>query len=177
MGLRQKSIEKEELFDRVKKRLGDTPAQLIEKAYTLSDKMHEGQKRLSGEPYIIHPLNVAGILDELGLDERVIAAGLLHDVVEDTSYTKGDMIHDFGEEIANLVEGVTKISEIKSQSKETEAAENIRKMLVATIQDARVILIKLADKTHNMRTLKFQPPEKAKRIANEALSVYAPNCW
>jgi guanosine-3',5'-bis(diphosphate) 3'-pyrophosphohydrolase len=174
MGLRQKSIEKEELFDRVKKRLGDTPAQLIEKAYTLSDKMHEGQKRLSGEPYIIHPLNVAGILDELGLDERVIAAGLLHDVVEDTSYTKGDMIHDFGEEIANLVEGVTKISEIKSQSKETEAAENIRKMLVATIQDARVILIKLADKTHNMRTLKFQPPEKAKRIANEALSVYAP---
>jgi guanosine-3',5'-bis(diphosphate) 3'-pyrophosphohydrolase len=174
MGLRQKSIEKEELFDRVKKRLGGNPAQLIEKAYNLSDKMHEGQKRLSGEPYIIHPLNVAGILDELGLDERVIAAGLLHDVVEDTSYTKMDMIQDFGEEIANLVEGVTKISEIKSQSKETEAAENIRKMLVATIQDARVILIKLADKTHNMRTLKFQPPEKAKRIANEALSVYAP---
>jgi GTP pyrophosphokinase len=136
--------------------------------------MHEGQKRLSGEPYIIHPLNVAGILEELGLDESVIAAGLLHDVVEDTVYTKQDMVRDFGTEIANLVEGVTKISELKSQSKETEAAENIRKMLVATIQDARVILIKLADKTHNMRTLKFQPPEKGQRIANEALALYAP---
>ncbi|MCZ8239695.1 MAG: bifunctional (p)ppGpp synthetase/guanosine-3',5'-bis(diphosphate) 3'-pyrophosphohydrolase [Leptospiraceae bacterium] len=174
MGLRQKNITKEELFDRVQGRLGESALKLIEKAYTISETMHEGQKRLSGEPYIIHPLNVAGILEELGLDESVIAAGLLHDVVEDTVYTKQDMVRDFGTEIANLVEGVTKISELKSQSKETEAAENIRKMLVATIQDARVILIKLADKTHNMRTLKFQPPEKGQRIANEALALYAP---
>lgn len=174
MGLRQKTITKEELFSRVKGRLGDSALILIQRAYAVSETMHEGQKRLSGEPYIIHPLNVAGILEELGLDERVIAAGLLHDVVEDTQYTKQDMTKDFGEEIANLVEGVTKISELKSQSKETEAAENIRKMLVATIQDARVILIKLADKTHNMRTLKFQPPEKGQRIANEALALYAP---
>jgi len=174
MGLRQKNITKEELFDRVQGRLGEAALKLIEKAYTISETMHEGQKRLSGEPYIIHPLNVAGILEELGLDESVIAAGLLHDVVEDTVYTKQDMVRDFGTEIANLVEGVTKISELKSQSKETEAAENIRKMLVATIQDARVILIKLADKTHNMRTLKFQPPEKGQRIANEALALYAP---
>ncbi|WCL48641.1 RelA/SpoT family protein [Leptospira sp. GIMC2001] len=174
MGLRQKTIEKEDLFASVEKRLGEEACALIRRAYDVSDKMHTGQKRLSGEPYIIHPLNVAGILDELGLDERVISAGLLHDVVEDTAYTKADMIRDFGEEIANLVEGVTKISEIKSQSKETEAAENIRKMLVATIQDARVILIKLADKTHNMRTLRFQPSDKGKRIALETLSLYAP---
>lgn len=174
MGLRQKTITKEELFSSVKSRLGDSALELVEKAYILSEEKHRDQKRLSGEPYIVHPLNVAGILDELGLDEKVIAAGLLHDVVEDTPYSKEDMVRDFGMEIANLVEGVTKISEIKSQSKETEAAENIRKMLVATIQDARVILIKLADKTHNMRTLRFQPPEKAKRIANETLSLYAP---
>jgi GTP diphosphokinase / guanosine-3',5'-bis(diphosphate) 3'-diphosphatase len=174
MSLRQEPITKEELFDSVLERLGPEAREIIEKAYHLSDRMHGDQKRLSGEPYIIHPLNVAGLLNELRLDTAVIAAGLLHDVVEDTEYTKDDMVRDFGAEIANLVEGVTKISEIKSQSKETEAAENIRKMLVATIQDARVIIIKLADKTHNMRTLKFQPPEKALRIAKETLSVYAP---
>ncbi|MCG6150169.1 bifunctional (p)ppGpp synthetase/guanosine-3',5'-bis(diphosphate) 3'-pyrophosphohydrolase [Leptospira levettii] len=174
MGLYQDIKDKQELFDAVQKRLGPEKAQLIEKAYHIADKMHEGQKRLSGEPYIIHPMNVASVLDDLGLDERAIAAGLLHDVVEDTSYTKEDMAREFGEDIAALVEGVTKISEIKSQSKETEAAENIRKMLLATIKDVRVMLIKLADKTHNVRTLKFQPEEKQKRIAKEVLSLYAP---
>ncbi|ABZ94751.1 GTP pyrophosphokinase [Leptospira biflexa serovar Patoc strain 'Patoc 1 (Ames)'] len=174
MGLYQDIKDKQELFDAVQKRLGPEKAQLIQKAYHIADKMHEGQKRLSGEPYIIHPMNVASVLDELGLDERAIAAGLLHDVVEDTSYTKEDMAREFGEDIAALVEGVTKISEIKSQSKETEAAENIRKMLLATIKDVRVMLIKLADKTHNVRTLKFQPEEKQKRIAKEVLSLYAP---
>ncbi|XDD41796.1 bifunctional (p)ppGpp synthetase/guanosine-3',5'-bis(diphosphate) 3'-pyrophosphohydrolase [Leptospira sp. WS60.C2] len=174
MGLYQDIKDKQELFDAVRKRLGPEKAQLVEKAYHIADKMHEGQKRLSGEPYIIHPMNVASVLDDLGLDERAIAAGLLHDVVEDTSYTKEDMAREFGEDIAALVEGVTKISEIKSQSKETEAAENIRKMLLATIKDVRVMLIKLADKTHNVRTLKFQPEEKQKRIAKEVLSLYAP---
>lgn len=174
MGLYQDIKDKQELFEAVQKRLGPEKATLIEKAYHIADKMHEGQKRLSGEPYIIHPMNVASVLDELGLDERAIAAGLLHDVVEDTSYTKEDMAREFGEDIAALVEGVTKISEIKSQSKETEAAENIRKMLLATIKDVRVMLIKLADKTHNVRTLKFQPEEKQKRIAKEVLSLYAP---
>lgn len=174
MGLHQDIKDKQELFEAVQKRLGPEKATLIEKAYHIADKMHEGQKRLSGEPYIIHPMNVASVLDELGLDERAIAAGLLHDVVEDTSYTKEDMAREFGEDIAALVEGVTKISEIKSQSKETEAAENIRKMLLATIKDVRVMLIKLADKTHNVRTLKFQPEEKQKRIAKEVLSLYAP---
>ncbi|XDD45401.1 bifunctional (p)ppGpp synthetase/guanosine-3',5'-bis(diphosphate) 3'-pyrophosphohydrolase [Leptospira sp. WS39.C2] len=174
MGLYQDIKDKQELFDAVHKRLGPEKAQFVEKAYSIADKMHEGQKRLSGEPYIIHPMNVASVLDELGLDERAIAAGLLHDVVEDTSYSKEDMAREFGEDIAALVEGVTKISEIKSQSKETEAAENIRKMLLATIKDVRVMLIKLADKTHNVRTLKFQPEEKQKRIAKEVLSLYAP---
>ncbi|TGK88463.1 bifunctional (p)ppGpp synthetase/guanosine-3',5'-bis(diphosphate) 3'-pyrophosphohydrolase [Leptospira bourretii] len=174
MGLYQDIKDKQELFEAVQKRLGPEKATLIEKAYNIADKMHEGQKRLSGEPYIIHPMNVASVLDELGLDERAIAAGLLHDVVEDTSYSKEDMAREFGEDIAALVEGVTKISEIKSQSKETEAAENIRKMLLATIKDVRVMLIKLADKTHNVRTLKFQPEEKQKRIAKEVLSLYAP---
>ncbi|TGK87865.1 bifunctional (p)ppGpp synthetase/guanosine-3',5'-bis(diphosphate) 3'-pyrophosphohydrolase [Leptospira noumeaensis] len=174
MGLYQDIKDKQELFDAVGKRLGPEKATLIEKAYHIADKMHEGQKRLSGEPYIIHPMNVASVLDELGLDERAIAAGLLHDVVEDTSYSKEEMAREFGEDIAALVEGVTKISEIKSQSKETEAAENIRKMLLATIKDVRVMLIKLADKTHNVRTLKFQPEEKQKRIAKEVLSLYAP---
>ncbi|TGL87323.1 bifunctional (p)ppGpp synthetase/guanosine-3',5'-bis(diphosphate) 3'-pyrophosphohydrolase [Leptospira congkakensis] len=174
MGLYQDIKDKQELFEAVQKRLGPEKATLIEKAYAIADKMHSGQKRLSGEPYIIHPMNVASVLDELGLDERAIAAGLLHDVVEDTSYSKEDMTREFGEDIAALVEGVTKISEIKSQSKETEAAENIRKMLLATIKDVRVMLIKLADKTHNVRTLKFQPEEKQKRIAKEVLALYAP---
>lgn len=174
MSSKQVAYTKEDLYESVRERLGESALELIRRAYDLSEKMHGDQKRLSGEPYIIHPLNVAGILNELRLDESVLAAALLHDVVEDTEYTKEEMVRDFGDEIAGLVEGVTKISEIKSQSKETEAAENIRKMLVATIQDARVIIIKLADKTHNMRTLKFQPPEKAARIAHETLSVYAP---
>ncbi|MCE9499692.1 MAG: bifunctional (p)ppGpp synthetase/guanosine-3',5'-bis(diphosphate) 3'-pyrophosphohydrolase [Leptospira sp.] len=174
MGFTKESIDSAGLFSAVKTKLGADALSLVTKAYEVAYKAHDGQKRLSGEPYIVHPLNVAYILTDLGLDEKVISAGLLHDVVEDTSYTKEDMIRDFGEEIANLVEGVTKISQIKSQSKETVAAENIRKMLVATIRDIRVILIKLADKTHNMRTLKFQSPEKKERIASETLSLYAP---
>jgi GTP pyrophosphokinase len=174
VGLYQDIKENTELFQAVDRRLGPEKTNLVKKAYEVAYRMHDGQKRLSGEPYIIHPMNVASILDELGLDERAIAAGLLHDVVEDTSYTKEDMAREFGEDIADLVEGVTKISEIKSQSKESEAAENIRKMLMATIKDVRVMLIKLADKTHNVRTLKFQPTEKQKRIAKEVLSLYAP---
>lgn len=109
MGLYQDIKDKRELFEAVQKRLGPEKATFIEKAYNIADKMHEGQKRLSGEPYIIHPMNVASVLDELGLDERAIAAGLLHDVVEDTSYSKEDMAREFGEDIAALVEGVTKI--------------------------------------------------------------------
>lgn len=174
MGIYQDIREVEELFDSVEKRLGSKKASLVRKAYEIAKELHKDQKRLSGEPYIIHPLNVASILDELGLDESSIAAGLLHDVVEDTHYSKENMKMDFGDDIANLVEGVTKISEIKSHSKETEAAENLRKMLLASIKDVRVMLIKLSDKTHNVRTIKYQPLEKQKRIAKDVLSLYAP---
>jgi guanosine-3',5'-bis(diphosphate) 3'-pyrophosphohydrolase len=174
MGIYKEFTEEETLFERVRNRFHPDSVQLIEKAYHVSKDMHEGQNRLSGEPYIIHPLNVAILLEELGMDDATIAAGLLHDVVEDTKYTRDNMIRDFGDTITHLVEGVTKISQIKSNSKESEAAENIRKMLLATTRDIRVILIKLADKTHNIRTLKFQAEEKRKRIAREVLSIYAP---
>ena len=166
------SIEK--LEKAVARRLGENSRKFVRKAYDVAESRHASQKRLSGEPYIIHPLHVACLLSELGLDEKVISAGLLHDVIEDTDYTREDMIRDFDKEVADLVDGVTKISVIKSQSKETEAAENIRKILMATIKDIRVILIKLADKTHNMKTLEFQAPEKKIRIANETLMIYAP---
>ncbi|MGJ4747517.1 RelA/SpoT family protein [Leptospira sp. SA-E8] len=174
MGFIKAPATKEMLLEGVRETMGPEALELIEKAYKVSDDSHQGQFRLSGEPYIVHPLQVGFILYELGLDEKVISAGILHDVIEDTKYTREDMVRDFGTEITQLVEGVTKISQIKSQSKETEAAENIRKIIIATIQDIRVILIKLADKTHNMRTLSFQPPEKQRRIANETLSLYAP---
>lgn len=174
MGFVKAPATKEMLLEGVRETMGPEALELIEKAYKVSEDSHQGQFRLSGEPYIVHPLQVGFILYELGLDEKVISAGILHDVIEDTKYTKEDMVRDFGTEITQLVEGVTKISQIKSQSKETEAAENIRKIIIATIQDIRVILIKLADKTHNMRTLSFQPPEKQRRIANETLSLYAP---
>lgn len=174
MGFVKAPATKEMLIEGVRETMGPEALEMIEKAYKVSEDSHQGQFRLSGEPYIVHPLQVGFILYELGLDEKVISAGILHDVIEDTKYTKEDMVRDFGTEITQLVEGVTKISQIKSQSKETEAAENIRKIIIATIQDIRVILIKLADKTHNMRTLSFQPPEKQRRIANETLSLYAP---
>lgn len=174
MGFIKAPATKEMLFEGVRDSMGLDALELVEKAYKVSDESHHGQFRLSGEPYIVHPLQVGFILFELGLDEKVIAAGILHDVIEDTKYTREEMVRDFGTEVTQLVEGVTKISEIKSQSRETEAAENIRKIIIATIQDIRVILIKLADKTHNMRTLSFQPPEKQRRIANETLSLYAP---
>lgn len=174
MGFVKAPATKEMLIEGVRETMGPEALEMIEKAYKVSEDSHQGQFRLSGEPYIVHPLQVGFILYELGLDEKVISAGILHDVIEDTKYTREDMVRDFGTEITQLVEGVTKISQIKSQSKETEAAENIRKIIIATIQDIRVILIKLADKTHNMRTLSFQPPEKQRRIANETLSLYAP---
>ncbi|MBE7412354.1 MAG: bifunctional (p)ppGpp synthetase/guanosine-3',5'-bis(diphosphate) 3'-pyrophosphohydrolase [Leptospiraceae bacterium] len=170
----EKSVSQDSLFKIIDDRFGKEALQVVQKAYNCAKKAHEGQSRLSGEPYIIHPLSVGYILAEMGLDYVVVAAGLLHDIVEDTYYTKERIQAEFGQEICELVEGVTKISEIKNQTKENVAAENIRKMVLATIRDIRVILIKLADKTHNMRTLKFQPLEKRNRIANETLSLYAP---
>ncbi len=147
---------------------------LIEKAYVYSAKVHKGQLRLSGEPYLSHPLEVAGILTNMKMDEVTIAAGLLHDTVEDTLAELKDIEYLFGKDVATIVDGVTKISKIHFLSKEEQQAENIRKMILAMAADIRVLLVKLADRLHNMQTLGFQPPDKQEVIARETLDIYAP---
>ena len=147
---------------------------LIEKAYVYSAKVHKGQLRLSGEPYLSHPLEVAGILTNMKMDEVTIAAGLLHDTIEDTLSELKDIEYLFGKDVAAIVDGVTKISKIHFLSKEQQQAENIRKMILAMSADIRVLLVKLADRLHNMQTLGFQPPEKQEAIARETLDIYAP---
>jgi len=146
----------------------------IRKAYEFSLEHHKGQARESGEPYLVHPLQVATILAEMQLDTTAIVAGLLHDAVEDTSVTITEIEHDFGEQVAHIVEGVTKISKIDFASSEEAQAENVRKMVLAMMDDIRVVLIKLADRLHNMRTLKFLSPERQQKIARETLDIYAP---
>jgi GTP pyrophosphokinase len=152
----------------------DADVELLKKAYVFSAKVHLGQVRLSGEPYLNHPLEVAGILTQLKLDVASVATGLLHDTVEDTLTTLQEIQENFGEEIAQLVDGLTKISLISLRSSEEHQAENFRKMILAMVKDIRVILIKLADRLHNMRTLKYQSPEKQVEIAQETLDIYAP---
>ncbi len=147
---------------------------VISKAYVFSAKVHQGQVRRSGEPYLSHPLEVTAVLCELKLDVASIATGLLHDTVEDTYATLDEIRAMFGAEIAELVDGVTKISKISFSTTEEQQAENFRKMLLAMAKDIRVILIKLADRLHNMRTLEYMPPEKQQRIAQETLDIYAP---
>ncbi|WP_026475761.1 RelA/SpoT family protein [Alkaliphilus transvaalensis] len=147
---------------------------LISRAYVFAEKAHEGQFRKSGEPYFIHPVEVAKILVELKLDTSTIAAALLHDVIEDTEYGYEQVKNEFGEEIVQLVEGVTKLTRMSFESKEERQAENLRKMFVAMAKDIRVILIKLADRLHNMRTLKYQSDAKKKEKATETLEIYAP---
>ncbi|WP_099187779.1 RelA/SpoT family protein [Tepidibacter mesophilus] len=147
---------------------------LIIKAYNFAENAHEGQYRKSGEKYFIHPVEVSYILADLEMDIYTIAAGLMHDVVEDTHYTYEDIAKKFGREIADLVEGVTKLGQIEYKSKEETQAENLRKMFMAMAKDIRVILIKLADRLHNMRTLKFMTPEKAKEKAKETVEIYSP---
>ena len=146
----------------------------IRKAYNIANEAHEGQKRLSGEPYIMHPLSVALILASLGMDEASIVAAILHDTVEDTSLTHEEVEKEFGTTIAELVEGVTKIGKVPLQTKEEQQAENIRKMLIAMSRDIRVIIIKLADRLHNMRTLMFKPEQRRREIALETIEIYAP---
>jgi guanosine-3',5'-bis(diphosphate) 3'-pyrophosphohydrolase len=148
--------------------------ELVKKAYEFSERHHAGQSRASGEPYLVHPLAVAQVLAEMKLDAQSIAAGLLHDSVEDTSVTIEDVQREFGEPVARIVEGVTKISKIEFASKEEQQAENVRKMLLAMVDDIRVIMIKLADRLHNMRTLEHLPRERQEKIARETLEIYAP---
>ncbi|MBP7582529.1 MAG: bifunctional (p)ppGpp synthetase/guanosine-3',5'-bis(diphosphate) 3'-pyrophosphohydrolase [Spirochaetes bacterium] len=172
--LKIKSRDIDTLVEVIRKNVPDADIELVRKAYDYTEKSHREQFRLSGEPYIIHPLEVSIILAGMGLDTTTITAALLHDVVEDTGSTLEDIRRLFGEEIALLVDGVTKISSLKKQSKSIEQAHNLRKMLLATIKDVRVILIKLADKLHNMRTIMFQPEAKQRVIAQEVLDIYAP---
>jgi len=147
---------------------------IVEKAYEFSQKNHAGQTRASGDPYLVHPLEVACVLAEMKMDPAAIAAGLLHDSVEDTSVTIVDIRKEFGEQVAHIVEGVTKIGRIDFSSREEQQAENLRKMMLAMVDDIRVVLIKLADRLHNMRTLEHLPPERQQKIAKETLDIYAP---
>lgn len=164
----------EQVFERTSKYLNKEHVQLVQEAYAFAKKAHEDQYRKSGEPYIIHPVQVAGILADLEMDPATVAAGFLHDVVEDTSVTLEEIENHFHAEVAMLVDGVTKLGKIKYKSQEEQQAENHRKMFVAMAQDIRVILIKLADRLHNMRTLKHLPLEKQRRISNETLEIFAP---
>ena len=164
----------EDLMKVVRANNPNADAVLIEEAYEYARALHEGQYRKSGEPYIIHPVSVAIILADLGMDDNAIVAGLLHDVVEDTDCSSLDLERKFNKEVAFLVEGVTKLDKIQCNSKEERQLESYRKMFIAMAQDVRVIIIKLADRVHNMRTMSFQSPEKQKSIARETLEIYSP---
>ena len=165
----------QELINSVKKYHPSADISMIQKAYKIAHDAHEGQCRKSGEPYIIHPLCVAIILADLEMDKETIVAGLLHDVVEDTVMTSEEIVQEFSAEVALLVDGVTKLGQLSySSDKVEEQAENLRKMFLAMAKDIRVILIKLADRLHNMRTLKYMRPEKQKEKAQETMDIYAP---
>ena len=162
------------LIDEIPKYQPGADLDLVNRAFRFSEKSHQGQQRASGEPYLSHPLEVAGLLVDFKMDVTTVTAGLLHDVLEDTSATKDDLQREFGPEIADLVDGVTKIGKLAFSSREERQAENFRKMVVAMAHDLRVLMIKLADRLHNMRTLDYLAPEKAKKIAQETLDIYAP---
>jgi GTP diphosphokinase / guanosine-3',5'-bis(diphosphate) 3'-diphosphatase len=163
-----------DLMKRMQENRPQDDLSIVKKAYDYSMTVHEGQTRASGEPYLVHPLEVALVLAEMKMDPVAIAAGLLHDSVEDTSVTVDDIRREFGEQVAHIVEGVTKISKIDFATREEQQAENLRKMMLAMIDDIRVVLIKLADRLHNMRTLEHLPSERQHKIAEETLEIYAP---
>ncbi len=163
-----------EIIDQVVSYHPDANVALLEKAYVFSAKVHSGQARLSGEPYLDHPLEVAGILARMRLDEEGVAAGLLHDTLEDQHVSLEELEKAFGKEIAYIVQGVTKIGQFGFQSREERQAEYMRKMILAMSQDIRVLLIKLAERLHGMRTLQYQDSDKQQMIAQETLEIFAP---
>jgi guanosine-3',5'-bis(diphosphate) 3'-pyrophosphohydrolase len=164
----------DELIDAVEQYKPELDRDLLTRAFSFAERAHEGQQRRSGEEFIQHPFGVAKILTELQLDEQTIAAALLHDVVEDTDQDLKAVKDEFGDEIAQLVDGVTKLTRIQFQSREQAEAENYRKLIVAMAQDVRVILIKLADRLHNLRTIEYLGKQKQVQKAREALEIYAP---
>src|SRR4029453_9373692 len=163
-----------DLIDKVRTYNPTAPFDVLERAYAFSAEVHHGQRRQSGEPYLTHPVQVAMIIAEMRLDVPSVATGLLHDTVEDTLATLPQLEELFGDEVAALVDGVTKIGQINFTSREEKQAENFRKMLLAMARDIRVILVKLADPTHNIRTPGHLPPERQVDIAQETLDIYAP---
>jgi GTP pyrophosphokinase len=167
-------IRFETIVDTVRQNHPGANEDLLRRAYLFSARQHKGQIRKSGEPYLVHPLEVANILAELKLDPICVATGLLHDIVEDTDTTLPEIEEYFGPEIAHLVDGLTKISKLDHASHEERQALNMRKMLLAMVDDVRVVLVKLADRLHNMRTLEYLHTDKRRRIAQETLDVYAP---
>jgi RelA/SpoT family (p)ppGpp synthetase len=173
-GRRRRLMRQYELVERVLSYDPDADEELLNRAYVYAMKAHGDQKRASGDPYFSHPLEVAAILTELKLDDATIATALLHDVVEDTDTTLEEIRRLFGEEIAGLVEGLTKIRRLDLISREAAQAENLRRFLIAVSRDVRVLLVKLADRLHNMRTLEHMPPHKQRRIAEETMDIYAP---
>ncbi len=175
------NVDVNELYNNLRNRIksvhNEEELKVIDRAFTIANEQHGDQKRKSGEPYIIHPIAVCDILVDLGMDWQSLVAALLHDVVEDTDYTIEQLTEDFGEEVAVLVDGVTKLGQVQinsSEAKEEAQAENIRKMLLAMSKDIRVIIVKLADRVHNMRTLQFMPPQKQRDKALETLEIFAP---
>src|SRR5215510_2467431 len=163
-----------ELVERVRKYNPNTDEELLNRAYVYAMKAHGEQRRASGDPYFSHPLEVAAILTDLKLDDATIVAALLHDTIEDTEATRAEIDQIFGPEIGALVEGLTKLKRLELVSREAKQAENLRKLLLAVADDVRVLLVKLADRLHNMRTLEFVRPESRRRIAEETLDIYAP---
>ncbi len=163
-----------DLIEELEKYLESAQVAEVYRAYLFGAQAHDGQTRLSGEPYIYHPVAVASIMAEMRMDYKSIIAALLHDVIEDTRTMKEQLAETFGDEVADLVDGVSKLTNLNFNSRAEQQAENFRKMMLAMVKDIRVILIKLADRLHNMRTLDAMPPEKRRRIARETMDIFAP---
>src|SRR3954452_12376618 len=171
---RSRMMRQYDLVDRVRSYNPNTDEDLLDRAYVYAMKVHGAQTRASGDPYFSHPLEVAAILTNLKLDDATIVAALLHDTIEDPEATRAEIDQIFGPEIGALVEGLTKLKRLELVSREAKQAENLRKLLLAIADDVRVLLVKLADRLHNMRTLDFVPTESRRRIAEETLDIYAP---